>query len=90
MLQYGCIDYVPLCLVREAEEERLLSWSTIPVTLLELKLHADFQQLEASTEELGEAGDLEVDHLFVIEVVVRLEVESSIGHIENSIDFYQW
>ena len=53
--------------------------------LLKLQLHAQVQKLESTTEKLREVSNLEIDHLLVIDVVVRLEIQSCIRHVQDTV-----
>ena len=50
-------------------------------------MQTDLEELESAREELSEVRNLVVDHLLVIDVVVGLEVDASVCHEEDSIDF---
>lgn len=55
----------------------------------EHELQTDFHQLEAAFEELVEFANREVDYLLLVNIVVRLEVDSLVGHVEQAFDLHQ-
>ena len=82
------VDLIPLLLIFETEQEcRVLRQARHPVHLGQFELKADFEEFEAPMEELCEVGNLVVDDLLVVEVVVGLEVDASVCDEEKTFNF---
>lgn len=43
-------------------------------------MEADLEKLESSLEELCEVGNLVVDDLLVVDVMIRLEINARVSH----------
>ena len=91
VLQYALVHLVALLWILEAQQKCGLFWlARHSIHLYQLELQTYFEQLEATLEKFCEICNLVVDHLLVIDVVVRLKVNSGVCDEKNALNLHQW